>query len=91
MARKYHDDNGNPQRYRVIAFNNAFHGRTLSTIAAGGQEKGLRPGTENISGIVGMGLATQIAIENIHIITSVLQIYRFYQIVVRINRKNKVE
>ena len=30
----------------------------------GGQEKNLRPGTENIPGIVGMGLATQIAIED---------------------------
>ncbi|MBL6933691.1 MAG: aspartate aminotransferase family protein, partial [Rhodospirillales bacterium] len=41
MARKYHADNGNPERYRVIALNNAFHGRTLATIAAGGQEKHL--------------------------------------------------
>ena len=41
MARKYQSDNGHPERYRVIALNNAFHGRTLATIAAGGQEKHL--------------------------------------------------
>jgi acetylornithine/N-succinyldiaminopimelate aminotransferase len=42
MVRRYHDETGNPQRYRVIAFTNAFHGRTLATIAAGGQEKHLK-------------------------------------------------
>jgi len=41
MARKYQDDNGHPGRYRVIACNGAFHGRTLATIAAGGQAKHL--------------------------------------------------
>lgn len=39
IARKYHFDNGNPQKYRVVCCTNAFHGRTLATIAAGGQEK----------------------------------------------------
>ena len=39
MIRKYHDDTGNPGRYRMICCNNAFHGRTLATISAGGQEK----------------------------------------------------
>ena len=42
MARKYHYDNGQPERYRVIACNNAFHGRTLATIAAGGQQNHLQ-------------------------------------------------
>jgi acetylornithine/N-succinyldiaminopimelate aminotransferase len=42
MVRRYHDENGTPDRYRVIAFRNAFHGRTLATIAAGGQEKHLK-------------------------------------------------
>jgi acetylornithine/N-succinyldiaminopimelate aminotransferase len=41
MARKFHADNGNAERYRVITCTNAFHGRTLATIAAGGQEKHL--------------------------------------------------
>ncbi|MGH1352928.1 MAG: aspartate aminotransferase family protein [Methyloligellaceae bacterium] len=39
MARKYHFANGNPERFRLITFEGAFHGRTLATIAAGGQEK----------------------------------------------------
>ena len=39
VARKYHHDNGNPEKYRVVCCTNAFHGRTLATIAAGGQEK----------------------------------------------------
>ena len=41
MIRKYHADNGEPGRYRVITCAGAFHGRTLATIAAGGQEKHL--------------------------------------------------
>ncbi len=41
MVRKYHDMTGNPERYRVIACEGAFHGRTLAAIAAGGQEKHL--------------------------------------------------
>src|SRR5436305_10406874 len=39
MARKYHAARGHPERYRLITFEGAFHGRTLATIAAGGQEK----------------------------------------------------
>ncbi|HEU0071408.1 MAG TPA: aspartate aminotransferase family protein [Alphaproteobacteria bacterium] len=42
MVRKHFDEIGQPERYRVIACNNAFHGRTLATIAAGGQEKLLK-------------------------------------------------
>lgn len=38
-ARRYHYVNGNPRRYRIITFEGAFHGRTLATLAAGGQEK----------------------------------------------------
>ncbi|HER26660.1 MAG TPA: aminotransferase class III-fold pyridoxal phosphate-dependent enzyme, partial [Rhodospirillales bacterium] len=41
MIRKYHSDTGNAERYRVITCVNAFHGRTLATIAAGGQQKHL--------------------------------------------------
>ncbi|WP_307280336.1 aspartate aminotransferase family protein [Labrys wisconsinensis] len=39
MARKYHSANGEPNRYRIITVEGAFHGRTLATIAAGGQKK----------------------------------------------------
>jgi acetylornithine/N-succinyldiaminopimelate aminotransferase len=39
MARKFHFANGQPERTTIITFEGAFHGRTLATIAAGGQEK----------------------------------------------------
>ena len=39
MARKYHAAGGHPERFRIITFEGAFHGRTLATIAAGGQQK----------------------------------------------------
>ncbi|MFO1131038.1 MAG: aspartate aminotransferase family protein [Hyphomicrobiales bacterium] len=39
MARKYQSATGHPERYRIITFEGAFHGRTLATIAAGGQAK----------------------------------------------------
>ena len=38
-ARRYHFVNGNPERIRIITFEGAFHGRTLATLAAGGQAK----------------------------------------------------
>jgi acetylornithine/N-succinyldiaminopimelate aminotransferase len=40
-ARRYHFKQGAPERYRLITFEGAFHGRTLATIAAGGQQKHL--------------------------------------------------
>ena len=36
-ARKFHATIGQPERYRTITFEGAFHGRTLATIAAGGK------------------------------------------------------
>ena len=41
MARRYHYSGGAPERYRVITFDGAFHGRTLATIAAGNNKKHL--------------------------------------------------
>jgi acetylornithine/N-succinyldiaminopimelate aminotransferase len=41
VARKYHAANGHPERFRVITFESAFHGRTLATLAAGNQAKHL--------------------------------------------------
>jgi acetylornithine/N-succinyldiaminopimelate aminotransferase len=39
VVRKYHAVNGNSERYRIITFEGAFHGRTLATLAAGGNKK----------------------------------------------------
>ena len=42
LARIYQTSRGAPERHRVVTFRNAFHGRTLATIAAGGQAKHLK-------------------------------------------------
>jgi acetylornithine/N-succinyldiaminopimelate aminotransferase len=39
--RKFHSTNGHPEKWRVIVMEGAFHGRTLATLAAGGQQKHL--------------------------------------------------
>jgi acetylornithine/N-succinyldiaminopimelate aminotransferase len=39
MARKFQSASGKPERYRIVTFEGAFHGRTLATLAAGGQKK----------------------------------------------------
>src|SRR3984893_6481396 len=39
MARKYQSASGKPERYRIITYEGAFHGRTLATLAGGGQKK----------------------------------------------------
>jgi acetylornithine/N-succinyldiaminopimelate aminotransferase len=39
VTRKYQAAKGHPERYRIITFEGAFHGRTLATLAAGGQQK----------------------------------------------------
>jgi acetylornithine/N-succinyldiaminopimelate aminotransferase len=41
IARRFQYGNGAPERFRVLTFAGAFHGRTLTTIAAGGQPKHL--------------------------------------------------
>ena len=38
-ARRYHHVNGAPHRNRIITFQGAFHGRTLTTLAAAGNAK----------------------------------------------------
>lgn len=38
-ARRYHFARGEANRVRIITFEGAFHGRTLATLAAGGQAK----------------------------------------------------
>ena len=38
-ARRYQYVSGHPERFRIVTFEGAFHGRTLATIAAGGQKK----------------------------------------------------
>jgi acetylornithine/N-succinyldiaminopimelate aminotransferase len=39
VVRRYHASKGHPERYRMITFEGAFHGRTLATLAATGSAK----------------------------------------------------
>ena len=39
IARKYHAHAGHPERHRIICCTGSFHGRTLATLAAAGNEK----------------------------------------------------
>ncbi|CAN5308479.1 aspartate aminotransferase family protein [soil metagenome] len=44
-ARRFHYAEGNPQKHKLITFNNAFHGRTMGAISATNQPK-MRDGFE---------------------------------------------
>ena len=58
-ARRYHFVNGAAERYRLVTFEGAFHGRTLATIAAGGQSKhleGFGPPVEGFDQVSGFDL-----------------------------------
>jgi acetylornithine/N-succinyldiaminopimelate aminotransferase len=65
MARRYQYVSGHPERFQIISFEGAFHGRTLAAIAATGNEKYLEgfgpkaPGFDQapLSGDVGSDLA----------------------------------
>ena len=63
MARKYHAVNGQPNRYRIITIEGAFHGRTLATIAAGGQKKYLEGFGPKVDGFDQVPFADHKALE----------------------------
>jgi len=63
MARKFHFANGAPERNVIITFEGAFHGRTLATLAAGGQEKYLEGFEPRISGFVQVPFGDLAAVE----------------------------
>ncbi|OJX68259.1 aspartate aminotransferase family protein [Magnetospirillum sp. 64-120] len=52
MARRYQFTRGQGQRNQIICASGAFHGRTLGTIAAGGQEKYLEGFEPRLPGFV---------------------------------------
>ena len=39
ITRRYHASQGHPERYRIVTFEGAFHGRTLAALAATGSAK----------------------------------------------------
>lgn len=51
-ARRCQYVNGHPERYEIITFEGAFHGRTLATLAAGGQEKYLEGYGPKVAGFL---------------------------------------
>jgi len=54
LVRKYHDEAGRPERYRVITCSGAFHGRTLTTISAAANPKylaGFGPAVEGFDNV----------------------------------------
>jgi acetylornithine/N-succinyldiaminopimelate aminotransferase len=39
LARKYHAANGHPEKFRIVTYEGAFHGRTLAALSATGNKK----------------------------------------------------
>ena len=62
-ARRYHYVSGHPERWRIITFEGAFHGRTLATIAAGGNEKYLEGFGPPVAGFDRVPFADLAAVE----------------------------
>jgi acetylornithine/N-succinyldiaminopimelate aminotransferase len=63
MARRFHHANGHPERNTIITFDGAFHGRTLATIAAGGQEKYLEGFEPRMGGFLQLPFGDHAALE----------------------------
>ncbi len=64
MTRRHHHANGAPERFRLITFEGAFHGRTLATIAAGGADKYLEGFGPKVDGFDQVPFGDLAAVEN---------------------------
>jgi acetylornithine/N-succinyldiaminopimelate aminotransferase len=62
-ARRHHFANGHPERYTILTFEGAFHGRTLAAIAAGGQAKYLEGFGPKVEGFEQIPFADHKALE----------------------------
>lgn len=62
-ARKYHYDNGQPERYDILTFQGAFHGRTFATINAGGNPKYLKGFGPALPGFISLPFGDHEALE----------------------------
>ncbi|MFT6385904.1 MAG: acetylornithine/N-succinyldiaminopimelate aminotransferase [Rickettsiales bacterium] len=54
MMRRYFYTKNKPEKYRIITFKGAFHGRTMATISAAGKEKyleGFKPALEGFDNV----------------------------------------
>jgi acetylornithine/N-succinyldiaminopimelate aminotransferase len=63
-ARRYHFACGRPERWRIVTFEGAFHGRTLATIAAAGNPKYLEGFGPPVEGFDRVPFADLEAVEN---------------------------
>jgi acetylornithine/N-succinyldiaminopimelate aminotransferase len=64
-ARRFHYVSGQPERWRIIVFEGAFHGRTLATISAGGNEKYLEGFGPPVEGFDHVPFADLAAVEQV--------------------------
>jgi acetylornithine/N-succinyldiaminopimelate aminotransferase len=62
-ARKYHYDNDEPERYDILTFQGAFHGRTFATINAGGNPKYLKGFGPALPGFISLPFGDHDALE----------------------------
>jgi acetylornithine/N-succinyldiaminopimelate aminotransferase len=63
IARRYHFVNGAPERNRIVTLEGAFHGRTLTTLAAGGNAKYLEGFAPNADGFDSVAFGDHAALE----------------------------
>ncbi len=63
MARRFHFVSGAPERTVIITFEGAFHGRTLATLSAGGQEKYLEGFAPRMPGFLQLPFGDHAALE----------------------------
>lgn len=61
-ARRYHYSRNRPEKIDIISFEGAFHGRTLATLAAGGQEKYLAGFGPKAAGFIQVPLNNEVAL-----------------------------
>src|SRR6185503_10107023 len=52
MARRFHYVSGHPERFHIVTFEGAFHGRTLAAISAGGNPKYLEGFGPKLEGFI---------------------------------------
>lgn len=63
VARRFHFANGNPERWRIVTFDGAFHGRTLAALSAAGNPKYLEGFGEPAGGFDHVPFADHDAVE----------------------------
>jgi acetylornithine/N-succinyldiaminopimelate aminotransferase len=62
-ARRYHFVSGHPERNEIITFQGSFHGRTLATLAAAGNQKYLEGFAPDMPGFVLLETGDRAAVE----------------------------